>query len=100
MFRIYAQQTGERVAAVLATDPASMSNAVVFSKDDLGLTGSGITMTKGTEGAALPYRYAGLRLFVHRNERWFLLPVQWRRDNQSSAIILPDSDDIRVELRP
>lgn len=94
-FAIHAQQTGERVAGSLR-----MSNAVVFSADDLALSGPGVTATKVAGDSAYPYRYAGLRLFIYRNGRWFLLPAGWRGDNAAAAIILPDSDKIRVELRP
>ncbi|WP_436533004.1 hypothetical protein [Actinoplanes sp. HUAS TT8] len=99
-FAIYAQQTGERVAQSIANTPSSRSTAVVFSKVDLGLAGPGVTMTKAATTAAFPYRYDGLRLYIYRDKRWFLLPVGWRRDNSATAIILPDSGDIRVELRP
>jgi hypothetical protein len=95
---IYAQQTGERVAQSFAANPASMPNAVIFSRKNLALSGPGVTMTKTT--AEYPYRYAGLRLFIHRNNRWFLLPDGWRKDNGAAAYILTDSGDLRVELHP
>lgn len=99
-FAVHAAQTGERVARALATDPARMSNAVVLSRKDLALSGPGVTTAKGAATGAYPYRYEGLRLFVHRDGRWFLLPAGWRRDNGARTFIVADTDDIRVEVRP
>jgi hypothetical protein len=99
-FAVYAQQTGERVARSMVPAPGHPSTAIVFSKVDLGLSGPGVTMTRREGKAELPYRYDGLRLFIYREKRWYLLPVGWRRDNQATAIILPDSDQIRIELHP
>jgi hypothetical protein len=72
----------------------------VLSSKDLALTGLGIVLVKNPAKVEFPYRYSGLRLLIFRDKRWFLLPAQWRSGAVASAIILTDSDQIRVELSP
>ncbi len=47
--------------------------------------------------AAYRYRYSGLRLLAWSNNRYFLLPDGWSSADQIT-IILPDSDNLRVEF--
>lgn len=77
-----------------------MSQAVVYSRTDLRLTGRGIKVTQlaGTPGD-LRYRYNGLRPLLHTDDTWLLLPVGWRSDNGSTAIMLADAPgEVRVDL--
>ncbi|BBH69869.1 hypothetical protein ACTI_65540 [Actinoplanes sp. OR16] len=99
-FSTYAQQTGDRVARDLSRNLGVMANAVVFSAEDLSVGGPGVVRTDLGEQSAYRYRYAGLRLLVYRNDRWFLLPSGWTGDPAARAIVLPDRETLRVELRP
>ncbi|WP_305789881.1 hypothetical protein [Symbioplanes lichenis] len=96
-FSVYAQRTGERVAVSLAA--GSLAEATVLSVDDLGLAGAGIRHTRSGGASAFPHRYDGLRLLVYRNDRWFLLPRDWRSGAPVPAVVLRDDDRVRVELR-
>ncbi|MEU8240939.1 hypothetical protein AB0C07_22070 [Actinoplanes missouriensis] len=98
-FSVYAQQVGDRLGATLSGNPGGLTVAVVLSAEDLAITGPGVTRTDLGSGGAYRYRYTGLRLLVHRNERWFLLPDGWGRDPAARSIILPDTASLRVELR-
>jgi hypothetical protein len=76
--------------------------AAVYAKQRLYITGPGIQLAElAGSNAAYSYRYSGLRLLVHTNNRWFLLPAGWKHTNGATVIILPDtSTDIRVDLAP
>ncbi|MBB2947650.1 hypothetical protein FB565_007421 [Actinoplanes lutulentus] len=97
-FSVYAQQTGDRLAAGLSGNLGVLANAVVLSTDDLSLAGPGVVRTDLGEGVAYRYQYTGLRLLVYRNDRWFLLPSGWHGDPAARAIVLPDGTGLRVEL--
>ena len=76
------------------------SQAVVYSRTDLRLTGPGIGLTElpGTS-EDFRYRYNGLRPLLHTNDTWLLLPVGWTSQNGSTVIMLPDAPEwVRVDL--
>lgn len=76
--------------------------AVVYSAQELDIPGAGVQMTRlpaGEEGAT--YRYNGLRPLIYANDRWFLLPKGWRRDNGDTVVLLRDApSQVRVDLAP
>jgi hypothetical protein len=99
-FSVYAQQTGERLAAALSSNPGALAGAVVLSKEDLAISGPGVERSDLGKDVAYRYRFSGLRLLVYRNDRWFLLPAGWKGDTTARSIVLPDGAALRVELRP
>jgi hypothetical protein len=96
---IYAQNIGTRLAIGWAGNLQARPSVVIYSADDLRLSGEGVVTTKLGE-SGLRFRYSGLRLLIYSNERWFLLPENWHRSEQTPAIVLRDSTTIRVEMSP
>lgn len=73
------------------------SQVVVFSKDRLALAGPGVQSVKQPPGGRYRHRYSGLHLLARAKDRFFLLPVGWTK-GRDSAFVIPDTDDIRLEL--
>ena len=76
------------------------SQAVVYSRTGLRLTGPGIGVTElpGTL-EDFRYRYNGLRPLLHTNDTWILLRVGWTSQNGSTVIMLADAPEwVRVDL--
>jgi hypothetical protein len=100
---VYALQQGVPQANALLADPRRLPRVVVYSAERLQLEGPGITETRLPQRPGEPaehrYRYDGLRLLLHTNERYFLLPLCWRQDDRSRAIALPDDPSLRLEFR-
>jgi hypothetical protein len=97
---LYANDAGTRVAAAWADNPNLRPGVIIYSEDDLQLDGPGVTVNAFPPGALYAFKYEGLRLLIYSNERWFLYPVGWRRDGRTSAVLLKDSDSIRIEVLP
>ncbi|TMQ97115.1 hypothetical protein ETD83_20565 [Actinomadura soli] len=97
-----AQEHGNDAARAIELSLPTSAQAVVYSRERLHITGSGVGVLRlSTEDAAFKYRYNGLRTLAHEGGTWFLLPVGWTRDNGATVILLPDSTkDIRVDLAP
>ena len=95
-----AETRGTARAQALEKSLPVQSQAVVYSRTDLRLTGPGIGLTK-LPGTAedFHYRYNGLRPLLHTDDTWLLLPVGWTSQNGSTVIMLADAPDrVRVDL--
>lgn len=94
----YAQALGRGSAQALEQQLSTRPSAVVFSRERLHLSAPGVTETRlaGAE-SAYGYRYDGLRLLVRSGGNYFLLPDEWSREN-GVAVLLPDTDDVRLEF--
>jgi hypothetical protein len=89
-------QHGRRIAVTLWRMP----DATVYSAQRLQLAGPGVREERlGGTDAAYRFRTTGLKLLVRAGGKWFLLPACWTRET-GAAILLPDRDDLRVELDP
>jgi hypothetical protein len=98
---VYAQARGVREAARVAATISRRPDVTVYSARRLHLEGPTIRETElGGADAAYRFRYTGLRLVVRSGGKWFLLPAGWTPDNGGAALLLPDSDDLRVEFVP
>ncbi|TDB85300.1 hypothetical protein E1264_21595 [Actinomadura sp. KC216] len=97
-----AQEHGIDAARAIELSLPTSPQAVVYSRQRLHITGSGVAVLRlDAKDAAFSYRYNGLRTLAHEGGRWFLLPVGWTRHNGATVILLPDSTkDIRVDLAP
>jgi hypothetical protein len=98
---VYAQIRGAQDAQQIARRPASLTGVVVFSKDPLHLSGGGIRQIvligDGENNRENRYyRYDGLRLLVRANDRYILLPANWRPGMR--AMVLPDAPTVRLEF--
>lgn len=96
---IYAQNTGTKLAAGWAANLQTRPSILIYSSEDLRLTGPGITV-KRLASSGYRYHYSGLRLLTYSNERWFLLPVGWDGRPGQTAIVIRDVSTIRVEVSP
>lgn len=98
---VYAQARGVREAARVAATISRRPDVTVYSARRLHLEGPTIRETElpGPD-AAYRYRYSGLKLVVRSGGKWFLLPASWTPGNRGAALLLPDTDDLRVEFTP
>ena len=94
----FAQLDGAEEAERIARRPTVLPGAVVFSPHRLYLDLPGVREIPlpAEEERRYRYRYDGLRLLVRSNERFFLIPVQWRPG--SHAVVLPDEATYRLEF--
>jgi hypothetical protein len=98
---VYAQARGAREAQVIAATLYRRPDVTVYSARRLHLEGAGVREAElpGPEGA-YRFRYAGLKLVIRSGGKWFLLPAGWTPARPGAAVLLPDGDDLRVELGP
>ena len=94
----YADALGRGRAQSLAAGLGVQPTVTVFSPRRLHIDAPGVTERRltGRDGA-YRYRYAGLRMLVRSNGKYFLVPDGWRR-GLSTAIVLADSADYRFEF--
>jgi hypothetical protein len=98
---VYAQARGVREAAGAAAAISRRPDVTVYSAKRLHLEGPTIRETElGGPDAAYRFRYTGLKLVVRSGGKWFLLPAGWTPSNRGAALLLPDTDDLRVEFVP
>ncbi|MGW3349709.1 hypothetical protein ACWDA3_40980 [Nonomuraea rubra] len=94
-----AQQEGMKTAHQYRSDPGALPSTVVYAARRLHLEGLGIKETPLPDpGAMYRYRYSGLHLLLHSNERYFLLPACWAGDPWARAIALPADASLRLEF--
>jgi hypothetical protein len=88
------RQRADELAASLSVRP----DVVVFTPEGLHIEASGVTETRLNErNGAYRFRYEGLKLLAHSDDTYFLLPSTWTQQD-GAAIVLHDTEDIRVEL--
>jgi hypothetical protein len=98
---VYAQASGVREAARVAATISRRPDVTVYSARRLHLEGPTIRETElpGPD-AAYRYRYSGLKLVVRSGGKWSLLPASWTPGNRGAALLLSDTDELRVEFTP
>ena len=99
-FAVYAQRTGERLAHAWGQDLWTRPKVLVFSKENLHLSGPGVSddSLRGEDG--FTFRYNGYRLLIYSHGRWLLLPEGWTTDGSSTAVVLFDDPGLRIEVAP
>lgn len=97
-----AHRQGQDAARAIAASLEVRGEAVVLSRERLGITGHGVTVEDlSTPDAGFAFRYTGLRVLLHAGDRWVLLPRGWTRDNGDVVVLLPDdAETLRVDVRP
>lgn len=97
-----AQERGTDAAKAIEVSLPLDPQAIVYSHNRLQITGSGVHLERlDATDSAYRFRYNGLRTLIHKSGHWFLLPVGWTHNNESTVIVLSDStNDIRVDLAP
>ncbi|MFG1694057.1 hypothetical protein [Nonomuraea sp. NPDC049309] len=95
----YAQQRGREAADRYWADPGRLPSTVVYAVRRLFLEGPGITGTVLADPNAMyRHRCTGLRLLIHSNQRYFLLPACFATSPWARAIALPADASLRLEL--
>jgi hypothetical protein len=94
---IYAAAIGTSIAADIGTGALPRPTVTIHSQTDLGMAGAQQPNSQApVDKQSWPFTYSGYKLLAYANDRWFLIPAQWRAG--SSTVILRDSDSMRVEL--
>lgn len=94
-----AQQSGLRDAEHSADHLVGRTAIVVFSTEQLSITGHGLQLKDLGEQMHYRYRYTGLSLIIERGGRYHAVAVGWQHDTDSTYVIR-ETDDLRVELMP
>ena len=95
----YADALGRGRAQQLAASLETRPSVVVYSNERLQLDLPGVTETAlDRRDSAYAFRYEGLRLLVRGGDKYFLLTETWSQKD-GVAIVLPDTDELRVEFR-
>jgi hypothetical protein len=95
----YADALGRGRAQRLAESLETRPSVVVYASERLQLDLRGVTETTlDRRDSAYAFRYEGLRLLVHSGDKYFLLTENWSQE-QGVAIVLPDTEELRVEFR-
>jgi hypothetical protein len=95
----YSAAVGENRGYQAEIELEDQPQAVVFAAKDLNLQSRGVTTTPCQETAAYRFRYDGLVLVLQSGGSYFLLPREWNRAD-GVAVLLPKSNDVRVEFAP
>ncbi|MFC5828264.1 hypothetical protein [Nonomuraea insulae] len=98
---VIAQTRGAEKAKEFQRKPFNLPGVVVYAPQRLHLEGPGITETTfPDEKAMYRYRYSGLSLLLHSDEKYFLLPACWWTTTTSpiQAITLPADSSLRLDF--
>lgn len=95
-----ARVMGEGFAGSIAAEPSQLALVDVYSAKDLAIAAPGVTATRlSGRDAAYRYHYAGLRLLQRSGDKYLLINDGWTPQT-GRIVLLRDSGDIRLELRP
>ncbi|MFD1145615.1 hypothetical protein [Saccharothrix hoggarensis] len=94
----YAEVEGVELARAFAADVRARTAVVVYAKERMHITAPGACEEPlPAEGSQYRFRYLGLRLLDKTGGKYFLVSDGWTRA-RGTVVVLPDKDDIRVEL--
>ncbi|HWC68766.1 MAG TPA: hypothetical protein VG478_11910 [Acidimicrobiales bacterium] len=97
--RAYARERALQQALRNERTPWAFPLVRVYSRVDLALEDLGVAEERLQGGEdEYVFRYVGLRLFLHDNDRLVLWPSQ--RSPRFGMFILRETDDVRVEYQP
>jgi hypothetical protein len=95
----YAQLRGQEAGTEHWGRSGGLASTVIYAPRRLYLEGPGIIETPLPDPNAMyRYRYSGLRLLIHSNRRYFLLPACWSTSPEARVIALPADDSLRLEF--
>jgi hypothetical protein len=95
---VLGQACGFYSASVAAADRKAIPAITLHSKADLGLSGTGVTHTVSTTAdVEFKHEYRGYLALTRKGGKWYLVPAA---EPPAGVRIVPDSDDIWVELAP
>ena len=96
----YSAAVGRSRAAQFVREMPTHPEAIVYSRQDLHLAGDvGVLRCTDTDGGeGYRWRYDGLALVLQSNDQYVLVPEGWTKA-EGVAIVLPRTDDVRLEFR-
>jgi hypothetical protein len=96
----YAIDVGTGRARETAAALPLASDAVLYSARSLRLAVAGVTEVRCQDPeAAYRFRYDGLKLVLQSGNQYLLVSARWNRES-GTAVLLPRSDDVRLEFAP
>jgi hypothetical protein len=97
---LYAGALGRGRAEELGADVRSLPVVTIYSRQSLAIEVPGVRALRISEpDSRYRYRYSGLRLLIRSGAKYFLLPQSWT-PRSGVTVVLPDTDDLRVEFAP
>jgi hypothetical protein len=95
---LYASSAGKRIAQEIVDDLAKRPQVVLFSEQQVHLTGNGIRAIRlGVDGDRYRFQYSGLTMLARSEKAYLLLPVGWER-GRDRVFIIPDDGSIRIDV--
>jgi hypothetical protein len=95
---IYATDIGRQRAERTAAKLHERISVSIFSQKRLNIEGPGVVEAKSVDTESLfQYAYSGLRLLIHSNGKYFLLPTCWSPQS-GHTVVIPDDDSLRFEF--
>jgi hypothetical protein len=94
---VYAEQKGTQAARNLVSDLPTRTAVVVYSTQQLALSGPGLSVEHLSDGSPYHYQYTGLRLLLVQSGTYYLLPVDWT-PQLSFTYIVNESSQVRIDL--
>jgi hypothetical protein len=95
----YSAAVGRARAAQFVRQLPTHPEAIVYSREDLHLAGDvGAVRCADTEDDGYRWRYDGLALVLQSSDQYVLVPEGWTKAD-GVAIVLPRTDDVRLEFR-
>jgi hypothetical protein len=92
---ILGRASGRQLAEHLTSRPS----VAIFAKEQLQLSGKGITVSTISGGGEYRFRYSGLRLLIYAEGKYLLVPKGWSHSD-GQTIVLSDTSDMRLEFAP
>ena len=94
---VYAEQKGTEAAVNLIRNLPTHTAVVIYSTQQLALSGPGLSVLHLPPGSPYHYRYTGLRLLLMQSGTYYLLPLNWTPQIPFTYII-NESNEIRIDL--
>lgn len=94
---LYAVETGHDRALSMAAGLRSAHEVALYSSEPLAISAPGLDQQKFSKELRYRYRYTGLRLLIHADDQYFLLPRGWVH-GRDSVVVVPEGDDVRLEM--
>ncbi|WP_447008439.1 hypothetical protein ACRAKI_17270 [Saccharothrix isguenensis] len=96
----YSSSVGVRRAAETEAAIPSMPHVLLFSAKSLNFAANGVAEVECRRPeSAYRYRYDGLKLLLQSGDQYVLVPGAWTQSD-GTAIVLPRSDQVRLEFTP
>jgi hypothetical protein len=94
----YAKDLGDGAARDVDRNITALTAVTVYSKEPIDLAGGNIKGSRvRDQDEKWNYRYAGARLLIYSNDRWFIIPKSSSERYRSSVTVLLDNEKVRVE---